>query len=315
MKHLNTLIALIILLVNQLAKGQTATDSIKIIYKNNEHNITKAKGSTSSNSTLVFKDSIENKKVIVNVTFAPMNSNTVKTKPENDEDSLIKKVINMIPGHDSKTRKNAVEFNVLTNFSLGFTMGKQGNSPTPYNAINPNTGKSANISLDLAELNINLIKNQLLFTVGFGFNNYYLKYDNKQINQKLNTNGELALIKDTVNIYRKNRQDLRYYNVPVLLHYKSKSGDFKLSAGVEYNFNGRAKKTQKGSNENGDFKYKFENQIGIKSEQLNALVRLELKRIAFYTRIGLDTLYKESAFAANTNPDQMLYSFGVCLFN
>jgi hypothetical protein len=179
--------------------------------------------------------------------------------------------------------------------------------------MTPKTGKSANINIGIVRQNMNIYNDQILFSYGIGLNNYYLKYDNKQNVQYIDNQGLLKNHTDTVNNFDKNRQDVRYITVPVLLEYHSKNDKFSIAAGLEFGFNGHSKLTLKGDRESLDFKQKNQNDIKISPEQVNAVVRIGIHGVKLYGRYSVTDMYRPSAFADGQNPHQHLVSVGVCL--
>ncbi len=292
------------------ASAQNPSDSVKIIYKN--RTVTVKPQGDESYTTVKFKDSVLNKKIVVKVAVLDLNESIEKIV-ENELDTGSRKVYDMIKNKKfSKERKHFIETSVFPTFDIGFasTMNETDNN---Y-AFTPKLSKSANISLGIVRQNMNLINGQLLLSYALNLNNYYLKYNNKQNLQYLDAQGHLNQYKDTANKFYKNRLDVRYFSVPVMLEYHTKNNKFNIAAGVEFGFNGRTKQLLKGDQDGNEFKSKSEKEVKISDTQINAVLRIGIDNVAVFGKYSITEMYKESAYAANQNPGQHLYSFGICIF-
>ncbi|MFM6982677.1 MAG: outer membrane beta-barrel protein [Chitinophagaceae bacterium] len=301
--------ALLIAFSGLLAKAQSSSDSVKITYKNKTVAV-KPLGDEST-TTIKFKDTVNNKKIVVKVSYTDDISNPSNTM--NDKiDSGGKKVIDMLKYKNNKQRNHFIETYYLPTIDIGFvsTMSDN-NAATSYQ---PKLSKSANINIGLIRQDMNLYNNQILLSYGLNVNNYYLKYKDKQQVQYLDQNGYLKVYNDSINNYDKNRLDVRYLTVPVMLEFHGKNNRFNLAAGVEFGFNGRSTAVLKGDRNALDLKQKNDIDIKINETQMNAVVRVEIDNISVYGRYSLSNMYTDSAFAQGQNPGQHLFSFGVCLF-
>lgn len=301
--------AIIIALSGMNAIAQTTTDSVKITYKNKTVTV-KSEGDENT-SIVKFKDTAAGKKVVVKVSFLE-DDNSIEKMIEDQLDSSTKKIYDVTKYKGRKERKHFIQTELLHTFDLGFTstINESENNFT----YTPKLGKSANISIGLINQNMNLYKNQILFSYGINYNGYYLKYKEKQQIQYLDNNGYLNAYKDTVRNFDKNRLDVRYFSVPVLLEYHSKNNNFSIAAGVEFGFNGFTKYKQKGDQNSLEFKQSDERDLKINPTQMNAVLRIGIDDIAVYGKYSITDMYKSSAYDNNNNPHQHLFSFGICLF-
>jgi Outer membrane protein beta-barrel domain len=292
------------------AQAQSQTDSVKVIYKSKTVTV-KPQGDESF-TTIKFKDTTLNKKIVVKVAVMDLEEG-IEQKMEKNLDTSSKKVYNMIKNKKySKERKHFIETSFFPTFDIGFasTLNETENDF----AFTPKLVKSANIGIGIVRQNMNLVKGQLLLSYGFNLNNYYLKYAQKQDIQYLDPQGHLNSYEDTVNTYFKNRLDVRYLSVPVLLEYHTKNNNFNIAAGVEFGFSGRSKSILKGETNGLGFENKLDRNIGISETQMNAVVRIGIDNIAVFGKYSLGNMYQSSAYASGQNPNQHLFSFGVCLF-
>jgi hypothetical protein len=318
MKLIQILIASIALLYAGLkVNAQTDKDTVKIIYKGKTYKIdTKIDPQEEEkNSTLKFVDTLKKNMVMVSVRTKTMDGkewSTNVTDEDSNDMAKFKKMINLMTKTDSGKRKHFIETRFLPNLDLGFTSTM--NEVENANAFTPRLGKSANINLGIISQNMNLYKGRVLFSYGFGLNNYYLKYNNKQAIQYVDQQGFLKSYVDTVNNYDKNRLDVRYLSVPLMLEYHSKNHNFAIAGGVELGFNGHTKVTRKGDKESQEFKHKDDNDVKISPEQVTAVLKISIHDVSIFGRYSITDMYRPSAYAAGQNPHQHLFSFGVCLF-
>ncbi len=310
MKSLNIIItSIIIALSGMMAKAQNTGDSVKITYKNKSVTI-KPEGDEST-SVIKFKDTAAGKNIVVKVSYLD-NDNSIEKMIENQLDSSAKKMYDLTKYKGRKKRKHFIQTEFLHTFDIGFasTINESENNFT----YTPKLGKSANISIGIINQNMNIYRNQILFSYGINYNGYYLKYKDKQQIQYLDNNGLLNAYKDTLRNYDKNRLDVRYFSVPVLLEYHSKNNNFSIAAGIEFSFNGFTKYKQKGDQNSLEFKQSDERDIKINPTQLNAVLRLGIDDVAIFGKYAITDMYKSSAYTVNNNPGQHLFSFGICLF-
>ncbi len=286
--------------------AQSDADTVRVTYKGKGITV-KPQGDESS-TTIKFKDTIAKKSIIVKVSVKDIDGSS---DDDHNLDSAWKKTIKLITADKKKERK-FVETSWLPNFDLGFVSTM--NEVESTTAFTPKFTKSANISLGIVKQDLNLYKGRFLFSYGFGFNNYYMKYNDRQQIQRLDQQGYLYAYTDTINTFRKNRMDARYFTIPVLLEYHSKNNSFNIAAGVEYSFGGRTSLMTKGTFKSLDFERHEESDIKINPEQINAVLRIGSDHLAIYGRYTITDMYKSSAYAANTNPRQHLFSVGICLF-
>jgi hypothetical protein len=321
MKIIQILItAFALLYANFKASAQTEKDTLKISFKGKNYKIdTKIEPEEEErNRTLKFVDTLKKTMVLVTVSTRVYDGNEPNDKDlgifkdTSDEERLQKKIVNLVKKTQEKERRHFIETSLLPTIDLGFasTMNETDNS----SAYTPKLGKSANLNIGLIRQNMNLYNERILFSYGVSLNNYYLKYEDKQTVQYVNDQGYLKRQKDTLNNFDKNRQDVRYFTIPVLLEYHSKNDKFTIGAGVEFGFNGRTKLTLKGDRESLEFKQKNANNIKISPEQMNAVVRVGIHNFSFYGRYSLTDMYQSSAYEAGQNPHQHLFSVGVCFF-
>lgn len=292
-----------------LAKAQTVSDSVKVTYRNKTVTV-KPVGDESS-TTIKFKDTANNRKVLVKVTYVD-NGDIIERNIEKTLDSSSKKVYDLVKYKNKKERKRFIETSFLPTIDLGFvtTMNEVDNNF----AFTPKLNKSANINIGIVRQNMNLYNDQILLSYGLNLNNYYIKYADKQKIQYLDNNGHLNVYRDTVNNYDKNRLDIRYLSVPVLLEFHSKNDKFNIAAGVEFGFNGYSKLVQKGDRNSLEFKQKGDNDIKVNPTQINAVLRIGIDKLALFGKYSITDMYQNSAYASGNNPHQHLFSFGVCLF-
>lgn len=290
------------------AHAQNTSDSVRVTYKNKTV-VVKPQGDESY-TTIRFKDTSLNKKIVVKISVLD-NYEIAERKIEDQLDSNSKKVFNMLKADKDEKRKHFIETDFFSTFDLGLSSTiNENNVPS----LTPKLGKSLNLNIGLIRQNMNLLKGQVLFSYGISLNNYYLKYDDKQILQAKDNQGYLFNVKDTVNNYSKNRLDVRYFTIPMLLEYHSKSNNFNIAAGVEFGFNGRSKNILKGENNGSNFKKTSETDIKINPTQVNAVIRIGIDNIAIYGKYSVSDMYQNSAYISGQNPHQHLYSVGICFF-
>lgn len=291
-----------------LAKAQSSSDSVKITYKNKTVAVMPL--GDESTTTVKFKDSLNKKKIVVKVSYTDdirLSDKTTISK----EDSSGKKVFH-VKSNNKEERSHFIETSFLPSFDIGFASTMNDNAGGV--SFKPELRKSANINIGIIRQDMNLYNNQVLLSYGLHINNYYLKYSNKQQVQYIDNNGHLNAYNDSINNYDKNRLDVRYLTVPVMLEFHGKNDKFSLAAGVEFGFNGRSKVVLKGDRNSLEFKQKNDTDIKINDTQMNAVVRVGLDNIALYAKYSLTDMFANSAYAQGQNPGQHLFSFGVCLF-
>lgn len=302
-----TILALALAFTTVRAKGQNPSDSLKIIYKGKTI-VVKQQGEESS-STVRFIDTATKRKVLVRTYFTKDDEASAEAE---DMDTTATKLINMIKGHQiHKDKRRFIRTSFLPTFDIGFASTI--NDMETARTFTPKFGKSVNIDLGLIRQDLNLYNGQFLFSYGLNLNRYYLKYGNKQMLQYIDNNGFLASRTDSVNHYDKNRLDIGYLAVPVMLEYHSKKGHFEMAAGVEFGFNATSKLTLKGSNESGSFKQKNETDIKVNPNQMNAVVRIGINNVALYAKYSITNMYKSSAYEQGADPGQHLCSVGLCI--
>ncbi len=319
MKSINIIITLLSLAYATItAKAQVANDTVKINFKGKNYEIQNQlePDEDERSKTLRFRDTINKKVTLIKVTTK--KDDGLKWDTESSatrSDSTAKqKVISAIKKRNDKTkRKHFIETDFLTDVQLGFVDIMAENNVNAKANLDPRTFRSANISFNIISQDMNLYKNRLLLSYGIGVNNYYIKYKNTQNVYYLNGAGHLNSFNDTVNTYNKNRMDVRYINIPVILEYHDKKDKFKIAAGVEFGINGRVKMTQKGERSEGDFTNKFEKDLKINPVQINAIVKIGIEDICLFGRYTITNMYKDDAFANGQNPNQHLVSVGVCI--
>lgn len=314
MKPINILFLTIILAYACIAaKAQSADDTVRIQYKGKQWKFSTdmADDEDEINKTIRIKDTVDKKHITIGVTAAKTREFNPFGKNNNDSGFNFKKqVIDLSKNKKDPADRKFIETHLLPNLDLGFASSiADVNNAT---ATNPRFTKSANLNLGLIGQDMNLYKGRILLSYGIGLNNYYLKYSNKQIVQYINSQGYLASYVDTVNNYDKNRLNVRYFTVPVMLEYHSKSNDFNVAAGVEYGFNGRTNVVTKGDKDSREFKRREENDIKINPMQLNAVVKVGIDNVALYARYTITDMH-DGAFTEATNPHYHLFSVGLCL--
>lgn len=301
--------ALLIAFSGLFAKAQSTSDSVKITYKNKTVAV-KPLGDEST-TTVKFKDTLNNKKIVVKVSYSD-DINLASNPTDNKIDSAGKKVIDILKYKNNKKRNHFIETSWLPTFDIGFVSTMSDN--TAATSYQPKLSKSANINIGLIRQDMNLYNNQILLSYGLNINNYYLKYQNKQQVQYLDQNGYLKVHNDSINNYDKNRLDVRYLTVPVMLEFHGKNNKFNLAAGVEFGFNGRSTAVLKGDRNSLDFKQKNDVDVKVNETQMNAVVRIEIDNVSVFGKYSLTNMYADSAYPQGQNPGQHLFSFGVCLF-
>lgn len=290
-------------------QAQNQDDSIRIIYKNKSVTV-KPQGDEST-TTVKFKDTAQNKKVLVKITVSDLN--TLPKSDQQELDSNAKKIIDMIKEKkDKHERKHILQTTFFPTLDIGFASAV--NEVSGADNLTPKLGKSAHISLGIIRQDINLAKNKLLFSYALNLNGYFLKYADRQQVQYLNNDKKSDTYRDTINTFFKNRLDFRYLSVPVLLEFHNKDRSFNIAAGVEFSLNGSTRYVQKGETEGNDFKTKADRDIGVNPYQMAAMIRIGFEHVSFYGKYHLTDMYKSSAYASGTNPGIQLYSFGICLF-
>lgn len=291
-------------------QAQNTADSVKVTYKNKT--VTLQPQGDESFTTIKFKDTSSKKNIVVKV--AVLNADkSIENRIEDKLDSSSKKVYDMIKSKDyDKKRKHFIETSFLPTFDIGFasTINEIENS----NTFTPKLIKSANIGIGIVRQNMNLINGQFLLSYALNLNNYYLKYSNKQNVQYIDNQGHIDEYKDTINSFSKNRLDVRFLSVPILLEYHTKNNDFNIAAGVEIGFNGNSRQVLKGSNEGKDFEQKREVELKMNPVQINTVLRIGFDNFAIFGKYSLTELYKNSAYLNDQNTNQHLFSFGVCVF-
>lgn len=312
MKNLYHIIAIAVISILGIIQlnAQTENDSIKVSYRNKTVAIKPKAGMGTTN--IKFNDTAENTQILVKVAVVENESVTIEEEIEKQLDSGSKKIYKMLNTKKDPADRKFIKTSFFNTFDIGFvnTINEVDNK---Y-AFDPKMTKSANISIGIVNQNMNLYKGRVLFSYGLNLNNYYLKYSDKQMIQTLDNQGFLTQYRDSANTYSKNRLDVRYLTVPVLLEYHSKKGNFNIAAGVEYGFNGRTHYKQKGETNTKDFHRKTDNDIKINPTQLNAVLRIGIDNLAVYAKYSLTDMYESSAYAAGNNPHQHMMSFGICLF-
>lgn len=307
MRTLQILIStLLIAFLSLIAKGQNPMDSVRVTYKNKTVTV---KPVADESVNVKFKDSLNNKKIVVKVSYVDDLDN-IEKKIEDKIDSNGKKIYDFIKY--KKERKHFIETDYLTTLDIGFT-GTMNENENAF-AINPKMTKSANINIGLVSQNMNLYKDQLLLSYGLHLNNYYFKYSDKQQMQYLDNQGHVSTYKDSNNNYAKNRLDTRYFAIPVLLEYHTKNNNFNIAAGVEFGFHRKTKYMLKGDKNSMEFDQKNETDVKMNDTQISAVLKIGIDDIAIYGKYTLTDMYKDSAYLAGLNPHQHLFSFGVCLF-
>ncbi|MES2618020.1 MAG: outer membrane beta-barrel protein [Bacteroidota bacterium] len=309
MKPINILIATIILAYASInANAQNADDTVKIQYKGKQWKFSTVldPNEEEMNKTIRLKDSISKKNIVISVSASQANG----FPRLGDSTFNWKKQIIDISKNKDDGKVRFIETHLLPNLDLGFASSiADVNNAT---ATNPKFIKSVNLNLGLINQSMNLYKGRFLFSYGIGLNNYYLKYQNKQMVQYIDPQGYLASYVDTVNNYDKNRLNVKYYSIPLMLEYHSKNKNFNIAAGVEYSFSGRTSVVTKGDKGSNEFKRKEENDIKINPTQINAVVKVGIDNVALYARYTITDMH-EDAFTEATNPHYHLFSVGLCL--
>lgn len=308
MKTINALICWFILTYSGIiTNAQNTSDSVKVTYKNKTV-VVKPQGDESY-TTIKFKDTSINKKIVVKIAVLD-NFEIAEKKIEDQLDTNSKKVYNLLKSHNSFERKHFIETEFFSTLDLGLSSATSDISPT----ITPKLGKSINLSLGLINQNMNLYKGQVLLSYGVALNNFYLKYEQKQMIQTIDKQGFAQNYIDSTNKYSTNRLDIKYITLPILFEYHSKSDNFNLAAGVEIGFNGKGKYVLKGDNNGINFKNKTDANIKLNPTQVNAVVRIGIDNIAIYGKYTITDLQQSSAFQNVRNPHTHLYSVGICFF-
>lgn len=282
-------------------------DSVRIIYRNKT--VTVKPQGDESYTTVKFKDTLNNKKVVVKV----MVSDNKGPKGMTLDSNVITKNIKLARKNSyGENRSKFIETDFLPTLDLGFVSSRSLN--TSVGSMKPDLGRSANVSVGILRQNMNLHKGRVLLSYGIGINAYSLKYKDRQMMQYTDKEGLLKNYTDSTLTYSKNKTNIRYLSVPVLLEYHSKNNNFNVAAGVEFGFNGKSKRVLKGEQDGNEFKYRSETNIAINPVQVSAVLRVGIDRIAVFGKYNLSAMYADSAFEQGKNPDQHLFSFGICLF-
>lgn len=313
MKPINILIATIILAYASITvNAQNADDTVKIQYKGKQWKFSTVldPNEEEMNKTIRLNDSVSKKTILISVSARQGNNNSRMGHDKGDSSINWKKQIIDLTKDKDDGKRRFIETHFLPNLDLGFASSiADVNNAT---ATNPVFTKSVNLNLGLVSQDMNLYKGRILFSYGIGLNNYYLKYQNKQMVQYIDAQGYLASYVDTVNNYDKNRLNVKYYSIPLMLEYHSKNKNFNISAGVEYGFSGRTNVVTKGDKASNEFKRQEENNIKINPTQINAVVKVGIDKLAIYARYSITDMHKD-AFTEANDPHYHLFSVGLCL--
>lgn len=282
-------------------------DSVRIIYRNKT--VTVKPQGDESYTTVKFRDTLNNKKVVVKVMVSDHAGETGTPRDSNRISKNIKLTRKNAYGDE---RSKFIETDFLPTLDLGFASSRSMNAGAE--SLKPDLGRSANISVGIVRQNMNLHKGRVLLSYGIGINAYSLKYKDRQLMQYTDKDGLLKTYSDTVLTYSKHKTTVRYLSVPVLLEYHSANNNFNVAAGVEFGFNGKSKRVLKGEQNGNEFKHRSETDIAINPVQVSAVLRVGIDRVAVYGKYNLSAMYESSAFEQGKNPDQHLFSFGICLF-
>ncbi len=292
MKKLTLLI--IPLLYALIAKAQVNQDSVVIKYKDKQRVIKSVENSKKSGTTIILEDSVNNQNVFINVEFTDINSKTTLEEAKDSKDSILKKISNKLenlPLYNGKNHKK-VEISFLKNLSFGFV----GSTPTSNIQSNidlsPKTSNSNNISMNWLNLDVNLFKNRFALGTGFGFNHFNLNFENKNSIRYIDNNNYINQYTDSIFSYNINRQNIRYFIIPLVLKYRNKKETFEINAGIEYNFNARTRLVQKGNYEEGEFEKKHYNFIGVNEELITGILRIHLQKFTLFGRMSFTDLYQ-----------------------
>lgn len=295
------------------ANAQTTGDTVKINYKGKNYTIPTSisEDEEESNKTLRFSDTITKRIVTIKVKSAKTNE---LLSVFGDSISKKQKFINTFKERNVNTKhKHFIETDFFTDLCIGFTgINSELNTPLT-SSLSPRVFRSVNTSITVMKLNMNLYKNKIKLQVGIGSNNYFLKYKNTQNLLYLDGAGRLNNYKDTVNNIRKNRMDISYITFPIILEYNNKKDKFKIAAGVEFGIAGTTKLTIKGNLDDGTFKTKRDVDLKINPMQMNAIFKIGFENISLFGRYTLTSMFKDNAFANGQNPNQNLFSIGVCV--
>ncbi len=294
-------------------KAQTPSDTVKVSYKGKSYKVSPNRdpGEQEKSTTWKFRDTIKKQMVLVKVVVKEDDS-----KHWDSEESSTKK--DSTYWHYGSFKKNLaredklIKTYIVPTLEFGYLTSINENSVD--DKLNPSSGKSWFSNVNWIRQTINLSHNKFFLSYGLNQNSNSINYSNKQQVQYIDNNGYLQTKIDTINHYKRNRFVASYIAIPVLLEYHSKNDKFKLAAGVEFGFNGKSVIHQKGNRTEGNFTQTNRYDLKVNPTQINALLKVQVEHIAIYARYSVTEMYKDNAYAPNTNPHHHLFSVGICLF-
>jgi len=315
MKPINLIIGLLSLVYATIsAQAQSSNDTIKVNYKGKEYKTTTKREADEEerSESWIFRDTIKKEMVLIKVVVKD-NNNEKWDKEESAtyRDSSIRFQLSQLKKSISSDNK-LIKTYFFPSLDYGLLSSIKENNIE--DKLEPTIGRSWFTNIHWVRQTINLSKNKFFLSYGLNQNFNSINYSNKQQVQYLDNNGYLQTSIDTINQYKRNRLSAKYLSVPVLIEYKSKSDKFKIAAGAEFGFNGKATIYQKGTRKEGSFVQSNQYDMKLNPIQVNAVLRIQIEHIALYARYSVTDLYKSSAYAPNTNPHHHLFSVGVCLF-
>lgn len=189
-------------------------------------------------------------------------------------------------------------------FGLNMMTDGKGSKTFPENQIYQNDlAKSLYFNLNFLDHKFNIYKNYVGITTGLGFNfNHFAFKDNYVLN---NSENKLSSYVDTLRSYSKNKLNVTYLQVPLLLQINtsnSKKKSFAISAGVIGGVRIGSKLKQKYTTDiNGvsaDGKYKGKNDYALNPVKLDATLRVGYKGFGVFANYSLIPLFDLSKTVA-----------------
>lgn len=202
-------------------------------------------------------------------------------------------------------------------FSLGYNnFGKNYfTNDVPF-YLDLNTGKSIEVGINLFQHDISLQRNKnnigIVTGLGLTLNNY--KFANTQyILHRDRFTGITGYREDTVRLIDKNKLLVRYLTVPLLFEFQIPDGDknpFYINAGLYGSFKLSSHIKVKYSDNFGDRKQKFRQDLNINTFKYGAMVRIGYRWINMYATCDLSALFQK-----NQGPEIYPWSIGIMLLS
>lgn len=318
MKSINIIIVILTLAYATVsAKAQIDNDTVKINYKGKSYEIqNKMEPEEEERSkTLRFRDTINKKVTLIKVTTKRDDGVTWESETsaiKNDSQSNKQKIISAFKKKsDINKRKHLIEIDYFTSFLLGTVNLMTENNINSNAKLETIPFKSVNFSAEYLKIDMNLYKNRIRLTTGFGMSLYMMKFNKPKNKYFIDGAGHLNYSIDSTKDVKKNRYDIFYFTIPIALEYHDKKDKFKISAGAEFGFLSGVDNTQKGKLIDGTYKEVRENiDLKLNPNQINALLKIGYRDFTLFARYGFTNIFKSDAFASGQNPNQRFLSIG-----